>query len=345
MKKLIMIVAALALLVPVLLAAGCGGETVPAGAIAAVGDGVVTQEQFDQIWQQAQAQFKAAKQEFPKEGTAQYDQLKASIVSYLVQNEIVKQKAADMGVSVSDKEYSDRMAEIIKQVGSQKKLDALLKQQGVTQADLETQLRAQMLGDKVQQKVVSTIKISDADAQKYYNDAKNKTQFVVPETVDARHILVKDEATALKVKALLEADPSDANWAKVAKEYSTDPGSKDTGGDLGTFPQGRMVPEFDKVAFALDPNVISDPVKSQFGWHVIEVTKKTAGSTQTFEQAKQTIIQTLQAQKQATVWTDWMKKATETLGVLYAVGFDPKLLTASPSPAASGSPQPSPSAS
>ncbi len=104
---------------------------VPAGAIASVGDGVVTQEQFDQIWKQAEAQYKSQQgaPAFPKAGTAQYNQLKASIVNYLVQNEVIKDKAAEMKVTVTDKQFQDRMKQIVQQVGGQKKLDTLLKQQ------------------------------------------------------------------------------------------------------------------------------------------------------------------------------------------------------------------------
>ena len=103
----------------------------------------------------------------------------------------------------------------------------------------------------------------------------------MPESVDARHILVKTKAEAEKVRALLEADNTDANWKKVAKQYSTDPGSKNNGGSLGNFPKGRMVKPFENAAFALKVGEISQPVKTQFGYHVIEVTKKTPGNKQT----------------------------------------------------------------
>ena len=164
------------------------------------------------------------------------------------------------------------------------------------------------------------------------------------ESVDARHILVKTKAEAEKVRALLEADNTDANWKKVAAQYSTDPGSKNNGGSLGNFPKGRMVKPFEDVAFGLKVDEISQPVKTQFGYHVIEVTKKTEGSKQTLEQAKSTIEQQLKYQKQATAWETWLKTAMKDAGVLYAAGFDPANLTASPSPAASpaasGSPAP-----
>jgi foldase protein PrsA len=343
MKKLIVGVALLVLVVPALLAA-CGSDEVkvPAGAIAAVGSGVVTQEQFDQIWKQAEAQYKsqANAPAFPEAGTAQYNQLKASIVNYLVQNQIIKDKASELKVTVTDKQLQDRMKQIVTQVGGQKKLDKLLKEQNVTQAQLEEQLKAQMLQDAVQQKVYAGITVSQAEIEKYFNNPANKAQFNVPESVDARHILVKTKAEAEKVRALLEADNTDANWKKVAKQYSTDTGSKNNGGSLGNFPKGRMVKPFEDAAFALKVGEISQPVKTQFGYHIIEVTKKTPASKQTLDQAKATIEQQLKYQKQSTAWEDWLKKAMAAAGVAYAAGFDPALLTASPSPAASASPSP-----
>jgi parvulin-like peptidyl-prolyl isomerase len=340
MKKLIVGVALLALVVPTLVLAACGEQKVPAGAIASVGDGVVSQEQFDQIWKQAEAQYKSQEgaPPFPSPDSTQYNQLKASIVNYLVQNEVIKAKAAEMDVTVTDKQLDERMKQIVKQVGGQKKLDKLLKDQSVTEDQLKMQLRAQMLQDAVQQKVYADIKVTPEQVKKYFDDPANKSQFNVPESVDARHVLVKTKAEADKVRDLLEADNSDANWKKVAKEYSTDPGSKDSGGSLGNFPKGRMVKAFEDVAFGLEVGEISKPVKTQFGYHVIEVTKKTPGSKQTLEQAKSTIEQQLKYQKQTTAWEDWLKTAMKDAGILYAAGFDPATLTASPSPAASGSP-------
>ena len=122
----------------------------------------------------------------------------------------------------------------------------------------------------------------------------------------------------------------------MAKQYSTDPGTKNNGGDLGSFPKGRMVKPFDDAAFALKVGEISQPVKTQFGYHIIEVTKKTPASKQTLAQAKATIEQQLKYQKQATAWEKWLKDAMEDAGIPYAAGYDPAKLTASPSPAASG---------
>ncbi|MEI6727982.1 MAG: SurA N-terminal domain-containing protein, partial [Actinomycetes bacterium] len=237
MKKVMLAAVLLVLLASAFAFAACGGNQVPAGAIASVGSATVTQQQFDEIWAQAKAQY-ASQQgapAFPKEGTAQYDQLKASIVNYLVQNEIIKQQAADMKVTVTPKQIDDRIKQIVTQVGGQKKFDALLKKQGVSMDQLRTQLQAQMLQSAVQAKVGENVKVTEAQIKAYFDDPANKAQFVVADAVTARHVLVKTKAEALKVQKLLAANNTDANWAKVAKQYSTDPGTKAKGGDLGSF--------------------------------------------------------------------------------------------------------------
>jgi parvulin-like peptidyl-prolyl isomerase len=336
MRRTLFVVVLVALVLTVPLLASCGEKKVPQGAIAAVGDGVVSQEQFDEIMEQAQAQY--ASQEgappFPEEGTAEYNQLVASIVNYLVQNEIVNQNAEELGVEVTADELDARLKEITQQVGGKKELTKLLEEQNVTEEQLREQLTAQMLLDEVRQKVYEDVEITDEQAQAYYDDPENTAQFDQPETRDMRHVLTETKVAAENALDELEADPtSDKVWESVAKEYSTDPGTKDKGGELGSWPSGRMVPEFDEVAFELEVDELSKPVKSPFGWHVIQVTKITPGQTQTFDEAKEMIKQTLLFQEQAKAWEEWLKAATDEAEVVYAPGFNPDQLTAQPSPA------------
>ncbi|HET6494809.1 MAG TPA: peptidylprolyl isomerase [Thermoleophilia bacterium] len=325
--------------------AGCGEKSVPTGSIAVVGDVSITQEQFDDVLAQAKASYEAQGVDFPAADTPEYDKLKGSIVDYLVQTELIKQKAVEMGVTVTTEEIDERVAAIVDQVGGQKKYVALLKKQGVTEEDLRAQLEVQMLQDKVRTEVGADVQVTDEQVKAFFDDPDNKAQFDVPDSVDARHILVKTKAKALAVQRLLKADSSDANWKKVAKEYSIDPGSKGSGGDLGTFPKGRMVKEFEDEAFTIKVGTISDPVKTQFGYHVIEVTKKTPGSTTTFEEAKTGIEERLKLEGQTAAWEKWLQDAETAAAIVYAPGFDPTELMATPSPAATPASSPSPSES
>jgi peptidyl-prolyl cis-trans isomerase C len=116
--------------------------------------------------------------------------------------------------------------------------------------------------------------------KKVYEDASK--QISGEQEVHARHILVETEDEAKAVKAELDKG---ADFAELAKKKSKDPGASD-GGDLGFFTKDQMVPEFSAVAFALEPGKISDPVKSQFGWHIIKVEEKRNRKAPDFEQVK-----------------------------------------------------------
>src|ERR1700755_446848 len=121
---------------------------------------------------------------------------------------------------------------------------------------------------------------TDEAMKKVYEEASK--QITGEQEVHARHILVETEDEAKAVKAELEKG---ADFAELAKKKSKDPGAAD-GGDLGFFTHEQMVPEFSAVAFALEPGKISDPVKSQFGWHIIKVEEKRNRQAPDFAQVK-----------------------------------------------------------
>src|ERR1700681_4210562 len=121
---------------------------------------------------------------------------------------------------------------------------------------------------------------TDEAMKKVYEDASK--QITGEQEVHARHILVETEDEA---KAVAEELKKGADFAELAKKKSKDPGASD-GGDLGFFTKDQMVPEFSAVAFALEPGKISDPVKSQFGWHIIKVEEKRNRKAPDFDQVK-----------------------------------------------------------
>ena len=126
--------------------------------------------------------------------------------------------------------------------------------------------------------VESRVQVTDAEIQAFYD--QNKDTFSRPEERRARHVLVKvdataDQATLDAARKTIESVAAQAragtDFAQLAARYSDDPGSKNQGGDLGFFPRGRMVPEFDEAVFSMAPGAISDPVRTSFGYHVIEL--------------------------------------------------------------------------
>jgi peptidyl-prolyl cis-trans isomerase C len=147
--------------------------------------------------------------------------------------------------------------------------------------------------------------IADDAMKKVYEDASK--QITSEQEVHARHILVPTEEEAKKVEDELKKG---ADFAELAKKESKDPGASD-GGDLGFFTKEQMVPEFSKVAFELEPGKISDPVKTQFGWHIIKVEEKRARKAPTFDQVKPQIEQFVTRKAQA----DYVAKLRETAKV------------------------------
>ena len=146
---------------------------------------------------------------------------------------------------------------------------------------------------------------TDDAMKKVYEDASK--QITGEQEVHARHILVETEDEA---KAIAGELKKGADFAELAKKKSKDPGASD-GGDLGFFTKDQMVPEFSAVAFALEPGKISDPVKSQFGWHIIKVEEKRARKAPEFEQVKAQIETYVTRKAQA----DYVAKLRETAKV------------------------------
>ena len=134
--------------------------------------------------------------------------------------------------------------------------------------------------------------VSDADARKIYDD---QVKLLKPEEeVSARHILVETEEQA---KALKEKLNNGADFVQLAKENSKDPGSKDDGGNLGYFGHGQMVPQFEDIVFKLKKGEVSDPVKTQFGWHLVKLEDRRTKQPPAFDIVKDRIVQSLLLKK------------------------------------------------
>ena len=148
-----------------------------------------------------------------------------------------------------------------------------------------------------QKRELDKIKVSQKELKDYYN--KNKEEFNEKESVHARHILVKTEDEAKSIKselASLKGDALKSKFIELAKSKSTGP-SGPKGGDLGYFAQGQMVPEFNEKVFSMKVGTVSEPVKTQFGYHVIYLEDKKAKKARAFEDVKSFIEQRLKMEK------------------------------------------------
>lgn len=167
----------------------------------------------------------------------------------------------------------------------------------------------EVLTSMAMNKALSEVTVTDEDAKKYYDE--NKDAFSVPPTVSARHILVDTEEEANKVK---EEINNGLSFADAAMKYSKCP-SKEQGGNLGEFSRGMMVPEFEKASFEAEVGILSEPVKTQFGYHLIIVDSKNEGTVKSFEEVKNSVINELIKKNQHKKYEDLLQQLEEKYGV------------------------------
>lgn len=187
-----------------------------------------------------------------------YEALKDASGDQVLQ-QLVYEKVLAEKYKVTDEEVDERVQAVKDQLGDQFET-ALLSYGYKDEEDLRNKFKVAMLQEKA---ATSEIKVTEEEMKEYYDSYEPN--------ITARHILVADEATALEVKKKLEGG---ADFAELAKEYSTDTVSAEKGGDLGSFGKGQMVAEFEQAAYGLEVGQVSDPVQTEHGWHIIEVTKK-----------------------------------------------------------------------
>lgn len=152
------------------------------------------------------------------------------------------------------------------------------------------------------QRLLQETTATDEEIKEHYE--KHKNAYVSSEEVKARHILVNDEEKAKKIKEEIE---NGLDFSEAAKKYSTCP-SKEHGGDLGSFAKGRMVPEFEEVAFSLKVGELSDLVKTQFGYHLIMVDEIYPAHEKSLEEVSQQLYQMITGEKQGKVYAEKLKE-------------------------------------
>jgi len=186
-----------------------------------------------------------------------YEEMKDSIGEQAVQL-IIIEKVLDNKYDISDKKVDEELAKTKEQLGEN--FESYLSQQGQTEDSFKKILRLNLLQEEA---LTDGVEVTEKEM-----DQRIK---LMNTELNAKHVLVADEETALEVKKKLEGG---ADFAEVAKEFSTEEAAQESGGDLGWFGYGQMVPEFQNAAYELELNKFSDPVQSEHGFHIIQVTEK-----------------------------------------------------------------------
>jgi len=356
-RKILGILLALTLVIAGGVVAGCGGD-LPGNAVAKVGEKVIKESDYQKRLKDYAAQFGLSED---KTDPTTWNDFKLDVLDYLVTYEIAVQKAPAYGVSVTDDEVQKEIDSVLQIYfnGDKGAFEEALKEKGTTYEAWEQNYRESMLLQKVYDKVTENVtEVPEEEVQAYYDS--HKDQFHVEETRTARHILIaprgkstgttsssqststtaaptdadweKALATAKMVRALLA---SGGDWKELAAKYSDDSGTADNGGELGDVVAGEMVPEFDEALFSLQLNEISQPVKTTYGYHIIQVTAINPARDLTLDEVRSEIENTLLNQKKSEVWKKWIEDTKVELKVIYRKDMQPTTTATTAAPVTS----------
>ncbi|MCD2347869.1 peptidylprolyl isomerase [Clostridium guangxiense] len=328
MKSAKKIISALMLGMFVFSAAGCDMiEKTPEGiskqVVAKVNDEKVTKGEIDKLVKQSGV-IASIEQQYGTNYTSNEEamnalnQQKGQLLDSKITEVLFLQKAKELKLMPSDSELNKQVTSQYNSAKKQYKTDtewkSALKQAGYTEDELKEQMKNGIIEQKVLNYIYKGISISDSAAKSYYE--KNQSSYTEKtNTINVSHILLKTEDEAKKVETRIK---NGEDFAKIAKEVSTDTGSKDKGGSLGDIQQGdtNYDATFMAAAWKLKAGEVSQPVKTQFGWHVIKCVKKTEYPVKAFDKVKADIKSTLLKQKQQTKLQDtitkWKKAAKIT---------------------------------
>lgn len=285
------------------IATGCG-NSVAKDAFCNVNGTNIKKAELTRIIDQAKKSYTQQRQKFPKEGTAEFKQLRSGSVDYLIEQELYRQQADKLDISIKKKDINDRLKQLQQNFfkDDKKAYEKALKEQGLTEEKVKANIEQQLLTEKLFEKVTKEVKVSESKAKQQFDE--NPSQYEVPEQRDVAHILVKTKKEADAIYAQVKGGDEKV-FAKLAKEKSQDPSSAQNDGKL-TISRGQTVPEFDKTAFELKTGAISAPVKTQFGYHVIAARGDIKPKRKkTFKEVKTEIIATLEQEQRSDRMTKW----------------------------------------
>lgn len=226
--------------------------------------------------------------------------LKNSIVQMMVQDKLIANDMKKNNIEVSDKEADDAFMKSVENFGGKDQFDKMLDDYNMSVDKFKETIKKDLMYQKHKEWFAKENPVTDEEIKEYYED--NKDQFAKR---NAAHILVEDEATANEVKEKLD---NGEDFAELAKEYSKDTANAANGGELGSFKKGQMVKEFEDAVASLEEGEISDPIKTQFGYHIIKLNS----IEDSVEDNKEEIEQILTDKKYA----DYIKKLNEESNVV-----------------------------
>lgn len=261
-------------------------------------------------------------------GKDMVNNLRKDVIQQLVEREVLLAEAEKRKLTASPEEIDTRIKGIKTNFPDDAAFKKALADNGIDMESLKQHVGQSVVIEKLRDELTKGATVSVQQAKEAYD--KNHNEFLVQEEVKASHILVKTKKEADDLMAKIKGG---ADFAELAKQHSEDTGSKQQGGDLGFFPKGRMVPEFEKAAFSLKPGKVSDPVQSQFGFHIIKVFEKREPRQKGFDEVKGEFMDQMLRSKKDKDFGDWIRAQRESAKVV----IRPQYEAAPPAPPATGS--------
>ena len=295
-------------MVSCLITSGASAEIVDK-VVAIVNRKVITQYELEQ-----------ATQTFLQAGRDPARVTRETVLTYLIGQELVSQEAENAGILITDDDLKNAIEYIKRQNNllTDEQLKEALGKEGKTWEEFLTELRKQIKIERmIDQEVRAKVEVTDADVEAYYQ--ANRERFEqAPSTVHVRHILLAipesaDEARIQqiqqKAEQLVQQLRDGADFAEAARANSDHP-SAEAGGELGTFKPGELAPPFD-IAFTMESGAISDPVRSDKGFHIINVQEKMSGEQVVYDQVKTQIQNALFEEKANRRYEEWIAELKE----------------------------------
>lgn len=246
-------------------------------------------------------------------------QVRQEVIDDLINRELIYQESINKGISIEPEMVEKELEAIKQRYPDKQEFDAIMKNMKMSEERLKHQIMQRtVITTLIEQEIVSKIEISDEQVKGFYDD--NTQLFERPEEVHASHILIKVAQDAdqehkaearEKLKAIKQKADAGEDFAALAKGHSQCP-SAENGGDLGYFPKGKMVPAFEKTAFELEPNTVSDVVQTDFGYHLIKVLDHRAAATLSFEEVRTKIATNLRNEKIQTELVEYLEKLRQS---------------------------------
>lgn len=227
----------------------------------------------------------------------------AQVLDVLVADKIMQAEVKKQTIEISDEEIEEDFEEMKDFYGSEEDLNKELETYGLTIEDVKDNIKSNL---QIERLLEPYIDITDEEMAKHFEE--NKASFGNEEQVKASHILVETEDVALEVKAKLDAGE---DFAELAKEYSIDEANSQLGGNLGYFAESKMVAEFSDAAFSLEVGEISDPVKTNFGYHIIKIEDKMEEKVPVLEESIEEIKGQLFQTKSYDAYMAWYAEKLE----------------------------------